>query len=262
MTKGLSKLAARVQRRYVVDSVDHGGLILPAGHLRTGGPDFQDNDYYIRSARAEADRLIQSWDLTTTTRLLDVGCGTGRLAIGFLSCLGDMTYYRGLDVNPASVQWCTHHINALHHGFQFIRVDVQNTRYNPAGQQISEQLRLPFSAGEFEGIYLYSVFSHMEMWDIQHYLAEFYRLLKPGGRVFLTAFVEEHVPDMSVNPENYRRNWQGALHCVRFEQHFFETLLTAPGFRIDRFDYGQETDGQSAFYLSLPDRNVHQLTAR
>jgi SAM-dependent methyltransferase len=161
-----------------------------------------------------------------------------------------MAHYRGIDVDPARIEWCLYHITAQHPGFQFKRVDVQNARYNPQGQLANEKLLLPFGTAEFDIIYLYSVFSHMTLLDVQQYLAEFHRILNPAGHVFLTAFVEEHVPHVSVNPPDYRRNWEGPLHCVRFDKSFFETLLAAPGFRVERFEYGQETDGQSAYYIA------------
>jgi len=250
MRNSFDRLIARLRRHQATDSVEYQGLILPAHHLRTGGPNFAKNDYYWKTAVAEADRLIQCCQVSTTSRLLDVGCGSGRLAIGLLSRLGEMAHYQGIDVDAARIQWCSYHITARHPGFQFLRIDVQNDRYNPNGQPAHEQLRLPFGGSEFDTIYLYSVFSHMTWQDVQRYLAEFHRLLKPGGRIFLTAFVEEHVPDVSVNPKDYRRNWEGPLHCVSFDKTYFETLLAAPGFHVDRFDYGQETDGQSAYYIS------------
>lgn len=85
--------------------------------------------------------------------------------------------------------------------------------------------------------------------DVRTYLKEFRRLLVPGGIVFLTAFVESGVPEITVNPSEYQRAWQGALHCVRYEQQFFEGLVVAAGLKVHRFDYGRETDGQSAYYL-------------
>ena len=89
----------------------------------------------------------------------------------------------------------------------------------------------------------------MELEDVQTYLAEFNRLLKPDGTVFLTTFVEENVPDFEVNPQDYRTDWKGALHCVRFEKSFFQKLVEENGLMIDRFDYEKDTDGQSGVYL-------------
>jgi len=115
---------------------------------------------------------------------------------------------------------------------------------------VEASFRLPYENASFELVYLYSVFSHMMPKDVEVYLAEFYRLLTTTGQVFLTGFVENNVPDVVENPQGYRREWMGDLHCVRYEKGYFESLIRKTGFEIRAFDYGQETDGQSAFYLS------------
>jgi hypothetical protein len=57
---------------------------------------------------------------------------------------------------------------------------------------------------------------------------------------------------MSINPENYQRNWKGELHCVRFEQGFMNTMLEEAGLSLFDMKYETETDGQSALYVCKP----------
>jgi hypothetical protein len=53
------------------------------------------------------------------------------------------------------------------------------------------------------------------------------------------------------NPQDYLKlDWRGPLHCVRFDRDFFESLLSTAGLRVDRFEHGQETDGQSMYVLA------------
>jgi len=89
-------------------------------------------------------------------------------------------------------------------------------------------------------------------------LRDFRRLLASNGRLFFTSFAEEGVPDLSINPKGYRREWSGPLHCVRYRRGFLESLLESSGFKVDRFDYETETDGQSAFACSLKDLPADQ----
>jgi hypothetical protein len=92
----------------------------------------------------------------------------------------------------------------------------------------------------------------METPDIRAYLGEFQRLLSDEGRVFLTAFLEDGVPDMEINPPNYGTfpgEWDGALHCVRYRRAFFEQMVGEAGLSVERFDHGSDTDGQSAVVL-------------
>jgi len=250
MTLAIKKFLQYLGRADAPESVEYHGFVLPPGNLRTGGPAFQENDYYWKSAEAEANRLLRHFGVSTTTRLLDVGCGAGRLAIGLLSQVGELTHYRGVVVDSRRIQWCLRHITPAHAGFQFVHINIENERYNPHGNRSLHEFSFPFAAAEFDLIYLYSVFSHMLKPDIQLYLGEFFRLLDNQGRIFLTAFVEPDVDDFSINPKNYHRDWKGPLHCVRFRQEYFEQLVMQAGFRIDGFAYGVETDYQSAYYLA------------
>ena len=65
-------------------------MVLPPRELRLGGPSFADDDRFLKTAQDETRRLVTSLGLTSGSRVLDVGCGVGRLAIGILSEVGDI----------------------------------------------------------------------------------------------------------------------------------------------------------------------------
>ncbi|MCP4633038.1 MAG: class I SAM-dependent methyltransferase [candidate division Zixibacteria bacterium] len=224
--------------------------ILPPKQFRFCGDEFQNDQYYLTSASKEAQRLIDNFGLTKDSKVLDVGCGMGRLATGIINVLGDINCYNGIDVSPIAVEWCRLFIGKGHPNFDFVHLNFSNERYNPGGRTIEEKFRFPFEDDSYDIIYLYSVFSHMNKEDVAVYLKEFHRVLKPSGKIFLTGFVEEGVPDMTENPEGYRMKWSGPLHCVRFDKKYFENLLTVNKFSMDKFDYENETDGQSGVYLT------------
>ena len=232
------------------DHVRSGSSVLPAKHLRFGGAEFKDDAFFLASARKEAQRLIEKCGVTFESRILDVGCGVGRLPIGIMSHMDNSPQYWGVDVDADSIHWCRRHITGNQSKFHFDRVNILNRRYNPNGVRLDESFRLLYGDCSFDLIYFYSVFSHMMPGDIRAYLGECRRLLAATGQVFLTAFVEEGVADFMENPSGYRREWTGALHCVRYEKKFFESLVRQAGFGVRASEYGQETDGQSAFYLS------------
>jgi len=233
------------------ETVCYKGVNLPAQHLRFGGKHYRQDEAFFNSACYEAQRLVRHCGLKLESRVLEIGCGRGRLPIGILSTVGDIARYSAVDVHKASIEWCNRYINMEHPAFTFAHIDVANPRYNKAGGQRQAELQLPFSALSFDIIYLFSVFSHLTTEDIEAYCREFQRLLHPAGKIFLTAFVEENVPDMTVNPKNYRGGgWKGPLHCVRYSREFIERIYAKYGFVIDEFSYGSEADGQSEYYLS------------
>jgi SAM-dependent methyltransferase len=249
MNARLIELAKRLSSWLGLDAVHHDGRVLPAQHLRLCGQEFRDHAYFLRSARAEADRLVEHCGLTRDSALLDIGCGFGRLAIGVLDRVGDIRDYRGVDVSVAAVQWCRRHITAAHPTVQFTRLDVRNERYNPGGGEITGAFRLPLADAAFDAAYAYSVFSHMELSDIEQYLLELHRVLRPGGAAFVTLFVADDVPDVSINPASGSLTWQGPLHCVRYRRSLIDERIQQAGFTITQFADGVETDGQSGYYL-------------
>lgn len=251
MTTLVRKLGGHLQRFLRPETATVDGSVIPARHLRFGGANFADDGEFLRSGEREADRLVRDFGLTASSRVLEVGCGTGRLPIGILRRVDPIACYRGVDVSETAVRWCRRHIESRHPRFGFVRLDLRNARYNPEGATSDDRFRLPFQDAAFDIIYLYSVFSHLLQNDVEGYLAEFRRLLAPGGRVFLTAFVEENVEPVAENPEGYRRPWKGALHCVRYDRAFFGELLARHGLRMEKMDYATETDGQSGITLAL-----------
>ena len=252
----ITKIARRVIGLFIPDSVHYKNMILPPERLRYCGLKFTDNEHFLVSAQEEADRLVERFGLTLSSSILDVGCGVGRLPIGILSRVGEIRNYQGVDVSNTSIRWCQRYITREHPSFQFSHTDVKNPRYNPSGNSIDVDFRLPFDEKEFDIIYLYSVFSHMTTEDIRVYLKEFQRLLSPMGKIFLTAFIEDGVPDMTINPQNYKANWEGTLHCVRYNKDFLESLLAENGFDVDHLDYEGETDEQSALFISLKKKDA------
>jgi cyclopropane fatty-acyl-phospholipid synthase-like methyltransferase len=211
-----------------------------------GGAHFKDDAEFIRTAVADVTRLENYAGLTKDSALLDWGCGAGRLAVGVREKFGRIRDYHGVDIQPDLVAWASKNLTAP--GFRFTLIDVANERYNPDGTAERTIGAQPNSVDVF---YAYSVFSHMNDVDTPAYLHLIAQALTPNGRAFLTCFVEEGVPDWEENPAGYGPlEWKGRLHCTRFHQDHFEEHVRAAGLRVERFEYGGETDGQSLYILA------------
>jgi SAM-dependent methyltransferase len=146
-----------------------------------------DGDY--RAIGAEfLEHLVSRADLAPSDRVLDIGCGVGRLALPMTQFL-DTGSYDGIDPVAAGIGWCTATVTPVYPNVRFRHLDLRHPLYNPAGAIETKSAKLPFEDGSFDLICMISVLTHLERDDILHYAVEVARLLSPGGRCFATAFL-------------------------------------------------------------------------
>jgi SAM-dependent methyltransferase len=143
---------------------------------------------YRKYGEGDARLIVELGGLKPTDRVLDMGCGIGQKTRPLTQYLTTGTY-EGLDIMPQQVEWCQKNITPRYPNFRFQRVDVYSKYYNPEGQITSAEYRFPFNDAEFDFAYLVSVFTHMMTPDLEHYMEELARVVKPGGRTFITYFL-------------------------------------------------------------------------
>lgn len=132
--------------------------------------------------------IIRRGYLTPTDRILDVGSGLGRLARPLTSYLAKPGEYHGMEISKDSVDWCKAKY-ARHPNFRFQWIDVWSKLYNPQGAVQATNFTFPYEAAFFDFVLLASVFTHMCLEDTDHYLSEVARVLRPGGKCFITYFL-------------------------------------------------------------------------
>jgi SAM-dependent methyltransferase len=159
-------------------------VLVPPPELHfVGGGDFQ-------AMGAEFLRLFVGLGrLKSTDRVLDVGCGNGRMAVpltGFLTATGS---YEGFDIVPGGIDWCQAQVTSRFPNFHFTLADVFNQAYNRRGRGDAASFVFPYESNSFDFAIVTSVFTHLRPADLENYLAEVARVLKPGGRLFGTLFL-------------------------------------------------------------------------
>lgn len=153
------------------------------GNLQVKRPSFQAaGEQYLKM-------FIELGGLQTDERVLDIGCGPGRMALPLKGYLGPAGSYVGMDVVKSCVKGCEKRIARDAANFSFEHMDVFNARYNRHGSAPASEYRFPSVDASFDFIILISVFTHMLSDDTCHYLEEIARLLAPGGRCFATFFL-------------------------------------------------------------------------
>jgi SAM-dependent methyltransferase len=158
-------------------------------------PDFKTASYVGGTAaqfRAVGGMML-NWfreyaDLRADERVLEVGCGIGRIAVALTQYLNAGSYV-GFDIVPHGIDWCRKKITPRYPNFTFFVADVYNGAYHPEGRSKASAYRFPFDDARFSFVYLTSVFTHMLPADIEQYVREMARVLDAGGRCFCTAYV-------------------------------------------------------------------------
>jgi SAM-dependent methyltransferase len=133
--------------------------------------------------------FVEVGGLQPSEKVLEIGCGVGRMAAPLTHYLTKKGSYTGVDIVADGIAHCQKTIASRYANFQFLFIDVYNKFYNPGGQYQASSYQFPFADESFDFIFLTSVFTHMLPQDVENYLAEIARLLRPHGRCFITFFL-------------------------------------------------------------------------
>jgi ubiquinone/menaquinone biosynthesis C-methylase UbiE len=176
--------------------------------------------------------------------ILDVGCGCGRMAIPLTKYLSDRGGYWGFDIVEDNIAWCQKNIGVQHKNFHFLLADVYNKTYHPKGRFKAAEYRFPYLDDFFDFVSLTSVFTHMLAADMQNYLGQISRVMKPGGRCLISYFLlnaeSKKLLDEGMGTVkfpyveqdcmiNHRKYPEGA---VAFEESFIRQCYAAHGLEI------------------------------
>ncbi len=163
------------------------GLPMPPPYLITlvGGAPSQrwfSQEGAREAARMTALALNAGVALAPGLRVLDFGCGCGRIARWLASQVDTPASggspqggFRGVDINPALVDWCA---------------------ANLPGRYTRTPLRppAPVEDGAIDLLYAFSVLTHLTRGSAQAWLKDFARMMAPGGVALVSFHDEDYLP--------------------------------------------------------------------
>lgn len=199
-------------------------------------------EHYVSNGLEFLGYYLQLCNLKPTERILDVGSGLGRKTIPITEYLTTGSY-EGIDCTELGTNWCRDHITSVFPNFRFQFVDVHAPGYNTQGKILPEEFRFPFDDAEFDFVVLGSVFTHMQYSAVAQYLKEIYRLLKPGGRCFITWFLwEDKDNSPSIFPYRHDYGWYSNRElleeAIAFDLDTVLDLYAATNFTIKQIEVG------------------------
>lgn len=143
--------------------------------------------------------------LGNRSHVLEIGCGLGRIAFALRYIL-TAGAYDGFDVAPEKIAFLQGSFHRAHPNFRFVRADVRNTYYNPAGAVAAPAFRFPYADASFDVVFAASVFTHMLPEGTARYFAEAARVLRPGGRFVASVFLLDHYERGRPRPQPFARS--------------------------------------------------------
>lgn len=177
-------------------------ILIPKNLVERHSP--QDAEDRSKAAQAIGaawvERFINVGGLKADHRVLDIGCGPGRMAIAIGERLDWKNQYFGFDIFKEDIDFATKAITGEHPTFKFGHLDIRNEHYNPNGRIAAENMKFPVPGKSFDFAFATSIFTHFNENDVRNYVSETYASLASGGTFLATFFLIP--PDYDTAPPN------------------------------------------------------------
>jgi SAM-dependent methyltransferase len=220
-------------------------LPVPPESLRIWVGPFSDPELFARSGEQMLNDIVGVCGLPPDSRVLEIGCGCGRLSRAFARYLSPQGRYEAFDVARVLIEWCQQHLEPQLPNFHFFWADVRAGGHNPEGAMSGAAFRFPFSDDSFDLVVACSVFTHMLPDEIENYLAEVFRVLKTDGCFFMSVFLFDRDAETAVDTGSTIFDFRYPIGpCLTFDRErpeegiacrkdWFLELIEASGFRVD-----------------------------
>ncbi len=141
--------------------------------------------------------------MSSTSSVLEIGCGLGRIAFALRGVLSRDGSYAGFEIVPEKIGFLQQTFQRAYSNFEFTWADVHNTYYNPTGRTPASQYRFPYPDATFDVVYAASVFTHTLPEVARQYFRESARVMRPGGRCVFSFFLIDNYQPGRTRPSGF-----------------------------------------------------------
>jgi SAM-dependent methyltransferase len=213
--------------------------------------------------------------IDSSSRLLDFGCGIGRVLLSVLKHRPEVGRITGFDIVPQVISFCDAHIASTFQQAKFELIQGRNDHYDRfiamvgATAAKSHSLLQSEYASAFTGAYAFSVFTHMELSDFRSLLALLSNLLEPGGTLLFTAFLLTPYSRRSIQQRTtmfpfadaafeeggdiFIGNMADRLGFIAFDLTLVQQMVLDVGLIMTHVEHGSWAGGNVYFSPSLQD---------
>jgi len=162
--------------------------IPPRGMIFVGHGD------YVKQGQKFLGYFRDYCGLQPNHKVLDIGCGIGRMAFPLTTYLSEEGSYDGFDIVKPGIDWCNKNISVNHPNFRFFYTGLYNKLYNTSTSDDAGSFKFPYPDNTFDFVFLTSVFTHMMPSEVENYIRQISRVMKPRATCLATFFL--------INPES------------------------------------------------------------
>ncbi len=124
---------------------------------------------FFSSGETTADTLVRAMDIKASDVVLEIGCGIGRIGVPLTKLC---TKWIGTDISPKMLE--------------LARTEIARTgRNNFELHELFACNLNSFRSDSVDKIYCSTVFMHLDEWDRFAYVEDSFRVLKPGGKLYV-----------------------------------------------------------------------------
>ncbi len=202
-------------------------LVPPKGKMFIGPGDFiKIGDEFLKN-------FTTYCNLRPESKILDVGCGIGRIARPLASYLNPAGSYHGFDIVKEGIDWCVKNYKDFSN-FHFKYIALKNDLYNLNTQNEASEFLFPYPDQTFDLVILTSVFTHLQQQETKNYFKEISRVLKSGQYCFCTFFL------ITEESENHLNSTENPFFKYRYRDYFLHNEKVKDANIAYRFEFVKE----------------------